>query len=449
MHVRLILGTAIAASSACSQPNPLYYAGDSTSASETDTFGPSTTDEPQTGATDTGTTSASTLSGTSLSETSAASSSSAEATGGADETSGEDTGTTGPATPTCNGSGASMCHQAITYVVGGDPSAVDIADQDADGDADIVVAFESGDAVVLLRNQGAGLFSDDAPVATPGARPTGVCFANLDGRASLDVLTADRDGESVSVFDSADGPPLSLVDTLELGNKNHDCAVGDVDADGDQDVFAALRETDQVALLLNDGLGGLAAPIVVDVLDKPETLSAADIDDDGLVDVAVASQNGGVSFFLSDGEAGLLPTFFTLDAEHFGVRLADMDGDGMMDLVSSRPQTGEVVVYWDILGGDAPRAQTVEVVGVGPGHLTTGDFNADGSLDIAAVLEQADALVLLSGLGGRAFAVTSFPLEGKPEDIASGDLNGDDIDDIVVTLPEAGEVLALLSEASR
>lgn len=66
----------------------------------------------------------------------------------------------------------------------------------------------------------------------------------------------------------------------------------DVDSDGTLDVVALLAPTKRLAVLLGDGTGALASPVMFDLPGTPNTLAAADFDGDGDDDLAVSLLGG-------------------------------------------------------------------------------------------------------------------------------------------------------------
>jgi len=433
---------------ACSEPNPLYNTTLTSSGAVAET-----TEEPNAADSDadpTTTTTAGSGDGSQGDDDSTTAGGPGEngTSSGAplDPTGGESTGSP---PVTCDGPTGALCHEPVTYPISTRASTVDVADQDGDGDIDIAVASEEDDIVLLLDNDGGGLFADSAPVEIHGARPMGVCFADLDGRLPLEVLTADRDGQSISVL-SDGGSGLELAQTLETGRRTEDCAVGDIEGDGDQDIVAALRDGHELAVLLNDGSGVFGPSTPVPTLDQPETLWASNVNTATFSGFAVGvSHRGGtgVSVHLGQKAGGLSTNEFELEDAHYGVRLADIDLDGTLDLVSTRPPRNDLVVYWDILDAGEEPTPTAEDLGDTPGHIAVGDFNADETPDIVAVIEDSSRIAILSGIGSQSFAVTSVALEGPATDVAVADLNGDGIDDIALALPSRNEVVLMLSHA--
>jgi hypothetical protein len=189
-------------------------------------------------------------------------------------------------------------------------TSVEMADWDGDGDQDMFVSFRSGpwaSRVVRYENVtpagGALTFADRGPLATPSGHPLTdrVSFADWDGDGRLDVLTAE-DGvvvfhrnlggsRAVAEMALADGVYLRANDVpIQLDFPRLDTA--DIDGDGDLDLFAGTEEG-RVYLFRN--VGSRTAPVLAggrmlvffEYMDSKAGLKVADFDGDGLLDVVV------------------------------------------------------------------------------------------------------------------------------------------------------------------
>src|SRR6185436_20208995 len=89
-----------------------------------------------------------------------------------------------------------------------------------------------------------------------------------------------------------------------VGSEPFSEAIGDVDLDGLLDIVTANRESNDVSVLLGTGGGSFAAARDVEVGSTPESIAIADLDQDGLPDLAVANEvtaNSSVMLGRGDG----------------------------------------------------------------------------------------------------------------------------------------------------
>ncbi|GJM23291.1 MAG: hypothetical protein DHS20C15_32060 [Planctomycetota bacterium] len=185
----------------------------------------------------------------------------------------------------------------------------------------------------------------------------------------------------------------------------------DLDANGLQDI-ALITNNNHLWLLLSDGEGGMSgfrhAPAVSGALID---LAVLDWNHDGWDDVASLSDTGSVRVLLGDGAGGSLGDVQALAADTPGLalRAGDFDGDDNDDLVLSTSLPPRL----RILRGNGSGGVLSEHTHLTPGLASTfqiGDVDLDGAPDILASITDlgAEGLVLLFGDGSGAFPSSSF-----------------------------------------
>lgn len=220
---------------------------------------------------------------------------------------------------------------------------------------------------------------------------------------------------------------------------NFDAAItGDIDADGRTDLI--LRQAFGYGYWVYRGavIGGFEAPVqhFPGVSGTEIPLAVDDIDDDGFPDVVAAGTAikfyrgapGGV--LLPGVSAGTMPHGITKDVEY-----ADLDGDGREDILHGGviAAKGVTIVLRGATGFQSPKPTTL------PGEVVsfeTGDWDADGDLDLAIVTtlyEQKLRIALGDGVGNltAAYAV-DLPVSGGALSVA--DLNEDGFADVALPL---------------
>ncbi len=280
-----------------------------------------------------------------------------------------------------------------TYPSGGTgPEGLDVADFDNDGDADLIVANTVTSNVAILLNDGAGHFGT-AGVTTATLAPTNVLVGDFNGDGNIDV--------------SAHGIPAVPGVTVWLGNgdgtlgaarviptglvfvTSHE--VGDLNGDGRLDMVAG-----DAALgfypMFGRGDGTFKVGRLVSVPLGHEDLTMADVDGDGVEDVIVGEVGSNrVKTYLGRGDgtfrspiastvnlsAGLPPTFLV------AVAAADFDQDGYLDLALSGGTDQRLYL---MRGDGAGSFTTVETHDVGAviRTIAVGDLDGDGRTDLAA-----------------------------------------------------------------
>lgn len=264
-----------------------------------------------------------------------------------------------------------------------------LGDFDGDGILDIVTASAASfGSNIVLRGDGLGGFTSIATIWAD-AGPSAVKLGDLDGDGDLDVVTAnaDRDNVSVGLVSSIGGNgSVSGVRALfAVGDQPFDIALGDLNNDGTLDIATANMDSNNVSVLLNDGVGGFAAQTTFASGSRPRSIALGDINGDGALDVVTGSFSTNlVSVHLGNGSGGFgAATTFRAGNGLWTIALGDVNGDGDLDVVASSDKVS--VLLGDGLGGFAP--ETKLTVGGSPIGVAIGD------LDNARVIDEDTQLV--------------------------------------------------------
>jgi len=305
----------------------------------------------------------------------------------------------------------SFFRQAL-YEVGADPFKVATADLNGDGLADLVTANASSDSIsVLLNNPSSpGTFIPAVDYAT-GPGPLSVAIGDLNRDGLPDIAVAVADGVEILLQDPAARGTFLAPLFLAVDGGTFAVAVGDLDGDGIPDLAAstilnangipdpAASSVQSIAVFFQDPLNPgnfLQANFSAGL--QPNEIAIADIDSDGLLDMAVANigspVNGSgstVSILIQDPlvAGNFLPArnFATPSGTH-GLAIGDLDLDGFPDLVvastviqSSNPGVVSVFFQDPVFGNFVFSASYAD--GFTPLSVAIGDLNADGRPDIA------------------------------------------------------------------
>jgi hypothetical protein len=224
------------------------------------------------------------------------------------------------------------------------------ADYDSDGDPDLFVGF-NGKANRLYRNDDGVLVEVAAAAGVAEARRTRTSAwgdFDADGDADLFLGFVAGEGPLVRLYRNDGGVFLDVAESVGLSlqeGSTRQASWVDVDADGDLDLFLALRDRPN-ALFLNTGRFFVESAAELGLADPRRSVGAVwfDLGQDGDLDLVVANMNGDANgVFRNDGgaftdvaeELGLAGGGRGLGDETYGsVRpcVADVDNDGSFEL---------------------------------------------------------------------------------------------------------------------
>jgi hypothetical protein len=316
------------------------------------------------------------------------------------------------------GAAAQATYEAVTNAITttpGETLGFAWGDMDGDGDLDLLAVNGVTDVTSdLFRNDGGDAFTEvaAAPVTTDAANASTASWTDVDGDADLDLFVARRSGQFDRLYVNQGGQQGGVEGTFAsdatsvVANTAADsrgCTAGDLDGDGDDDLFVAAGNGQNDLLYLNQGgaQGGVqgafakvtSGPVVSDAAATYRGV-LADTDGDGDLDLFTANgsnvksnlyrNDGGASFTKLSGQH---PTL--LASESRSARFGDLDGDGDADLVVGNlladnflylnqggAQGGVQGAFAQVTTGAAANDNSATL------DVDLGDYDGDGVLDL-------------------------------------------------------------------
>ena len=269
-----------------------------------------------------------------------------------------------------------------------------LVDIDRDGDLDVVLSNDTPDPKVIYLNDGKGHFHVGSSYGRAEWETRNASGADLNGDGQPDIIVANR----------TDKDPANYI-------------------------------------CLNKGKGRFDADCIPFSHESATTITPADFNHDGLIDLAVPNRDGGQSYvYLASPNA----TFSSLKRVPFGPRdaairmaeAADLNGKGMLDIVAIGERLG-VVLYFGQKDGTFSAGMVIEN-GLTPYALAVGDLNGDGKIDIVVGNVEAPSTVYFNDGSGRHFTPIHFgDNKGTVYGFAIADLDRDGLLDIAVARSDA------------
>lgn len=305
-----------------------------------------------------------------------------------------------------------------------------VVDVDGDGVLDLVMSARKTDGLVF---PGLGDGSFGAPGSMGVTFLGGWAFdaGDIDGNGTIDLALGDHNHGALSLSGSGTGTFAPAGGTMPEGTYSG-AGLGDLDGDGALDaVFGADQFNSGFAVALGAG-GGLQATPVTGMpafgAGGPAnngTIRMADLDDDGDLDVVAFGQGGGGALeghpFLNDGSGTSYTSAGALvgPAGTGGVGIPVQGSVGDVDC-DGRPDAAVGGVVW--LGGEAGFTAGPSLDGALISHLA--DLDGDGWLDLVTHSSEGGLRAYLGD--GTAFVETELGLPGPdyvpPEHVGEADL---------------------------
>jgi len=224
---------------------------------------------------------------------------------------------------------------------------------------------------------------------------------DLDKDGDIDVLSASDGDNIVAWYENEGNNPPSWTRRVifnESGNSPQSVYAADFDNDNDIDVVAALANYDEIAWFENNGAtppGGWTRRNVATYVDLPIVVYAIDVDQDGDTDVVSGFALGGVLWHDNNGSSppgfirrGVGSTSYTQD-----VHAADLDNDNDIDILSAAWQDDTIAWYEN--NGSIPPFWNKRTIGIVDGgwSVYAARINNDNYMDVVAASQDDDRII--------------------------------------------------------
>ena len=324
----------------------------------------------------------------------------------------------------CSGTAAFSALHLITGDAA-DPEAVELADLDGDGWTDVLSASPGSTirtnvgGLAWYRNLGGSCADGYCPgsgSAQFGAmqmintvQTSAVAVGDLNNDGRLDVVAGlKEEGRIVVHRNRGGGTPFvaSASGDWQLSDLNQpspcSVAVADVSGDGWLDVVTATRRDDTVAWHRNLQPATASASwfssrnTITSSADGAQSIAVADLDGDSRPDVVASSQLDDTIAWYRNGAATGASTSFTEHVitnaaeEALSLELADLNGDGRLEVLSASEDDDSIAWFANLGGGDPAslfgEERQILASGVRNAKSVVGaDLDGDGRVDVLSL----------------------------------------------------------------
>jgi hypothetical protein len=303
------------------------------------------------------------------------------------------------------------------------------SDVNKDGFSDVIIGSADAKTYLYLNNKKNGFSkSFDFDLVRTSAITTG--DFNSDGL--IDVALGVSEDKNYVFYNNGKNSFLKSELPTTVPNKNTimDLDAADFDNDGRTDIAVA-RDNDGSVLYINEGIGNFVSSPQFNV-SRAQRVLFADFDSDGWLDVLLANynQDSYIYFNRATREAKLFDQVaLTGKVGNYirAVSICDINKDGLLDIVSAN-YAQENSIYLNKgkrkfeKQGAFDRGNAVAII--------CNDFNNDTWPDVVVANYNEESYIYLNNMTN--FKKINLQIPGNINSIDSADINKDNIPDIIV-----------------
>lgn len=257
------------------------------------------------------------------------------------------------------------------------------------------------------------------------------------GNYTLYVGTTPDVYASGTTYDCGDAQSFTLPDTLTPGTTYY----WGIELTDDVD---SVQSAVQPLAVINSGQGGRItsgidnANPVSNAVGGPVDIRLADLDGDGDLDIVAASRPDNAILWYENtdgaGTFGPAQTITTNAAGATRVQVGDLDSDGDLDVASASAGDDTIAWYANEGSGNFGAQQIITTNAAGARDVVLSDLDGDGDLDVVTASFYDDTIAWHENQGGGSFSerkvISAGSLSG-PTAVNAADLNGDGAPDII------------------
>lgn len=179
----------------------------------------------------------------------------------------------------------------------------------------------------------------------------------------------------------------------------------------------------------------------------PMAFASADFNKDGITDIVVSGKNdldgsGVMTVLFGKGDGGFKGKI-DVPTDKFAANLlvADMDNDGLPDIVTSNNESQTVTIFMGQKSGGFKTKDPIKIKGE-PGLIGIGDLTKDGKPDIVVIIPSTNELQIYKGNSYKLVATKVF--DARPVSMSVKDLSGGGLSHLLIAF-EGRSDLALIA----
>jgi hypothetical protein len=313
---------------------------------------------------------------------------------------------------------------------GSNPLLIAKGDFNGDGKLDMAVANGSTHSIQVMLGNGDGTFTAGSSFvvgSSPVSVPTSIAVADFTEDGKLDIAVGVSPDSIIDIFTGDGTGNFTLVNTIPTVVNPVSMVVTDFNLDGFSDLAVANGQDNTVTVFLGRGNGSfwITSTPLATALSGPVQVLASDFNNDGFAELMIVnSKNNTITILPGKGTGafGNAAAALTLASAPSAVAVGDFNLDGKMD-IAVVSQTGNTVTVYLGNGNNTFQTGVPYATGTGPDSVAVADVNGDGLLDLVTANSGGTVSVLLGVAGGTFGTNTDFTAGAGAQSLVIGDFN--------------------------
>jgi hypothetical protein len=289
------------------------------------------------------------------------------------------------------------------------PSPITSADFNNDSKIDLSYA-DLNNSVYVKYGTGVGTFTGTSSFGS-GSYPLDIISADFNNDGKPDLATSNQNNTpgNITVALASTTGTFATATNFTVGAWAWGLTAGDFNSDGNKDIAVtrATTSTGTLSILFGDGTGSFGLPVNYTTGNSPQSVSTADFNGDGNLDIAVANYaDNNITILLgsSTGTFAAAVNYATIPSPT-SISCVDIDGDFKIDLAVANGNSVSILkgsgtgTFVSGFNFSIPAGSVMQ--------LTTADFNSDGKIDIAVTNYNGMSVLLNSSVCTATISVNS------------------------------------------
>jgi hypothetical protein len=282
-----------------------------------------------------------------------------------------------------------------------------LADFNGDGFLDIAVSNDAPDRKLVYFNDGKGNFKIGSEFGLPEWPTRNLSIADINADGLPDIILANRGGSSTSNY---------ICLNTGKGQFNANCIAfapypattissADFNKDGFIDLVVPHRDGGQSYVYLGSSDIAFSDPHRIPFGPSDATIrvaAAADFNADNILDIVTIDENKGVNLYFGQKDQSFSAGISLADSKivPYALAIADLNNDNKVDIVVGHVEAPSSVFFNDGTGRNFKSISFGDSKGTVYG-FAVGDFNEDGRLDIAAARSDAPNILYFGNIKSK------------------------------------------------